>query len=182
MNRRWLALLVTFLFADVLLIVWWRDRREHKFDREILSAARRYELPPSLVKAVVWRESGFNSQARGKAGEIGLMQLMELSAQEWADDQRVTNFSHEHAFDAATNTLAGCYYLAKALKRYPQTDNPWPYALADYNAGRANVVKWMRGHGATNSAVFLQQIDFPGTREYVRSVLRRYAHYQAGFE
>jgi len=57
-------------------------------------------------------------------------------------------------------------------------DDPLPYALADYNAGRGNVLKWNQGAAATNSAAFARQIGFPGTRDYVRSVLRRYAHYQ----
>ena len=31
--------------------------------------------------------------------------------------------------------------LSKLLKRYHQTDNALPYALADYNAGRGNVLR-----------------------------------------
>ena len=61
----------------------------------------------------------------------------------------------------ATNTLIGAWYLEKLLKRYAQTDNPIPYVLADYNAGRSNVLKWNQGRAATNSAAFLWQIDFP---------------------
>jgi len=67
--------------------------------------------------------------------------------------------------------------LQKLLKRYEQTDNPLPYALADYNAGRGNVLKWKQGAAVTNSAAFLAQINFPGTRSYVESVMRRYEHY-----
>ena len=59
-----------------------------------------------------------------------------------------------------------------------QQDNPLPYALADYNAGRANVLKWAKGAAATNSALFLSQIGFPMTRDYVRAVMARRTHYR----
>jgi hypothetical protein len=75
--------------------------------------------------------------------------------------------------------LAGnAWYLAKLLRRYTNTDNAVAYALADYNAGRGNVLRWMKGDAATNSAAFLAQIGFPSTRAYIEAVTRRCAHYQ----
>jgi soluble lytic murein transglycosylase len=180
-KRRWLWVLIACVAVDIACLIWWRDRREHRYDTAIREAARRYGLPPALVKAVVWRESRFDAGARGRAGEVGLMQLMDFTAQEWADNQHLTNFVHEQAFDPVTNTLAGSFYLAKAMRRYPATDNPYAYALADYNAGRGNVLKWMKGAGATNSEAFLSQMEFPGTRSYVQSILERYEKYRAGF-
>lgn len=181
MNRRWGALLLLVLVVN-FWVLWRMASRESRYDREIRAAARRYSVPPALVKAVVWRESRFDAKAKGRAGEIGLMQLMDFTAQEWADDSGVKRFRPESAFDPAINTMAGTYYLSKVSKRYRKTDQPWAYALADYNAGRANVLKWMRGRGATNSGVFVEQIEFPTTRDYVRSTLERYAYYQKQFE
>ena len=109
------------------------------------------------------------------------MQLQEAAAQEWASAEQLQEFAPEHCFDPGTNTLAGTWYLRKLLRRYAQTDNPLPYALADYNAGRGNVLKWNQGVAATNSAAFIEQIGFPGTRDYVRSVLHRYEHYKPLF-
>jgi soluble lytic murein transglycosylase len=156
----------------------WRD---HRFDSLIVAAARRYAVEPALVKAVVWRESWFNPTARGRAGETGLMQIRAATAREWAQAEQIKAFSPEHLLDPATNTLAGAWYLGKLLKRYRGADNPVPYALADYNAGRARVLQWNQGTAATNSTAFIERIDFPGTRGYVRSVLRRYNHYRRGF-
>jgi soluble lytic murein transglycosylase len=161
---------------------WWRaNRLERSQDGPIRSAARRYGVDPALVKAVVWRESRFNAEVRGGAQEIGLMQLQEESAREWAAAEHIEGFQHEHCFDPATNTLAGTWYLKKLLQRYPRADDPLAYALADYNAGRGNVLKWNSGAAATNSAVFMEQIGFPGTRAYVKSVMRRYEYYRRRF-
>ena len=152
--------------------------REKRFLPQIEAAARRYGVDPLLVKAVVWRESRFDARVRGGKGEIGLMQLQEIAAQEWADAEHISSFAHEQCFDPATNTLAGAYYLSKLLKRYPQADDPVPFALADYNAGRGNLLKWATGAAATNGAVFVERIGFPGAKAYVKSVMRRYAFYR----
>ena len=181
MKRAAPILLVLLALGAVAFWFWQKSQREHRFDNEIASAARRYGVEPALVKAVVWRESGFSPLARGRAGELGLMQLQEIAAQEWADDGHDTNFVHAHCLNARTNTLAGARYLAKVLRRYTNTDNALPYALADYNAGRGNVLKWLNGAAATNSAAFVEQIGFPGTRQYVLAIMQRRIHYLPEF-
>ena len=183
MKRRRLAFItVLVLLAMGPGVYWgWRIWLEQSQDVPIRSAARRYDVEPALVKAIVWRESRFHPRIRGRAGEIGLMQIREEAAREWADAEHVGGFQHEHCFDPGTNTFAGTWYLKKLLKRYAYTDDPLPYALADYNAGRGNVLKWLAGPGATNSQAFAVQIGFPSTKAYVRSVTNRYARYRPVF-
>lgn len=170
------------LLLGLSLGVWWALREhDHRYDREILSVARQYGLAPGLVKALVWRESRFRAGIRGSHEEIGLMQLQPTTAQEWADARRATGFTAEHLLDPRTNLQAGCFYLNKVVRRYPRADNPWPYALADYNAGRGNVLRWIKGPAETNSAAFVAAIAFPTTREYVRTILERAPRYEAEF-
>ncbi|NDD40298.1 MAG: hypothetical protein EB082_18135, partial [Verrucomicrobia bacterium] len=73
------------------------------------------------------------------------------------------------------------WYLAKLLRRYPQADDPVPYALADYNAGRGHVLRWDQGAAATNSQQFLAQMTFPGTRRYIETVVKRRERYREEF-
>ena len=182
MKQWWLAALVIFLLLDCLLCLrWLHRRREHSQDAAIQAASIRYRLDPALVKAVVWRESWFDPQARGRAGEIGLMQIRLPVAQEWANAEHWGSVPSAHFFDPVTNTLAGAWYLRKLLLRYRQADDPIPYALADYNAGRSRVQQWRKGSSGTNSQTFMQGIKFPGTRAYVQSILRRYEHYRPIF-
>jgi soluble lytic murein transglycosylase len=174
--------LLILLLGVVVSYWWYYDWRDHSQDARILAAARRYGVPPALVKAVVWRESRFDPAARGTRGELGLMQvLLPAAAKDWTDAEHLPPLTPRHLLNPATNTLIGTWYLEKLLKRYAQTDNPIPYVLADYNAGRSNVLKWNQGRAATNSAAFLQQINFPGTRSYVLTVMRRYNHYRPIF-
>jgi len=182
--RRWLPWVLTGMGFVMLLAAgfWlWRMQtgRDVRFEREIQQAAGRYGVDPALVKAVIWRESSFDAKARGRSGEIGLMQIQELAAVDWSTSQGVTGFEMEHLKNPTTNVLAGTWYLGHLLKRYRRTDDPVPYALADYNAGRANVRKWIIAEGAdTNSAVFVEQIAFPSTRKYVQAVMERRRRYQ----
>ena len=167
--------------VTVACLWWWRGSLEHRHDAVILAAARRYDVPPALVKAVVWRESKFNHRARGLAGEIGLMQVNTLAAREWAAAEGLRAFRLDDLVDPGKNTLAGTWYLRKLLRRYARTDNPVPYALADYNAGRNNVLRWLHGNAVSNSVAFLDQIYFPSTKHYVKGIMARYEYYRPVF-
>ena len=106
------------------------------------------------------------------------MQIREPAAFEWADYEKFSSFNHEEITDPQKNILCGSFYLSKLLKRYTQTDNPVPYALADYNAGRSHVLRWNKGAAKTNSTAFIAQIDYPGTREYAVNVMQQYERYK----
>lgn len=177
-RRHALWLLPLFLIMGTALILWREGKRDRRFDREIKIAAEHYGVDPLLVKAVVWRESRFVPNIRGRAGEIGLMQIQDIAAREWADAEHLQSFDHEHCLDPGTNTMAGTFYLSKLLRRYQQTDDPVPYALADYNAGRSKALRWKSGTASTNSRAFVEQITYPSTKNYIKSVTRRYRFYK----
>jgi soluble lytic murein transglycosylase len=177
------SIVLVLLLLGGMIGYWrWSDWREHSQDGPILKAATRYGVDPALVKAVVWRESRFDPSVRGRAGEIGLMQIIPKAAgKDWTNAEHLGDLNPDTLFDPGTNTLAGAWYLQKLLKRYSKKDNPLPYALADYNAGRGNVLKWDQGAATTNSLVFIEQIGFPSTKHYVKSVMQRYEHYRGAF-
>jgi soluble lytic murein transglycosylase len=182
-RKAWfLGAVVLLTVGSVLLGLWFRRQAEMRYDHHIAAAAQRYKIDPALVKAVIWRESRFNARARGQAGEIGLMQIREAAAFEWADAEKLRAFEHEAILDPEMNIRCGTFYLAKVMKRYLRADDPLPYALADYNAGRSNVLRWNKGEAQTNSAAFLAQMDFPRTREYALEIIERRNHYSRDFK
>jgi len=150
--------------------------RYHEHDRLIAKAAKKYGVDPLLVKAVVWRESRFSSNKVGAAGERGLMQVGEAAARDWASARKVEVFVYADLFDAKTNLEAGTWYLGRALERWKDKDDPLPFALAEYNAGRSRMEKW-----AANSATaeeMLRQAAATSTRQYVDDVIRRFRIYR----
>jgi len=180
--RTWIIILIV-LVIDAGILWWWQGYRlARSQDAVIRAAAEHYDVEPALVKAVVWRESRFDADARGTSGELGLMQIRAAAAGEWAEAAGISDFHHAHLLNATSNTLCGAWYLRTLLDRYPHTDDPVAYALADYNAGRSNVLKWNNDAAETSSAAFIENIDFPTTKNYLHSVLQKQSMYQKMFE
>ncbi|MBL8027686.1 MAG: transglycosylase SLT domain-containing protein [Fibrobacteres bacterium] len=94
------------------------------------SAAERYGVSPSLVKAVVRQESGGNASAVSKSGAKGVMQLMDGTAK----DMGVRN-----VYNPVENINGGVKYLRKMLDMFNGDEK---LALAAYNAGPDTVKKW----------------------------------------
>jgi soluble lytic murein transglycosylase len=160
----------------------WSDYR--RFDPLIVKIARGYNLDPRLVKAVVWRESRFQADMKGRNGERGLMQVSEVAARDWATAKGYLNFPSDELLIPETNLEVGAWYLSKAVQRWNTTDDAVPFALAEYNAGKSRVDRWIRaavqrtkGQPVT-AHTFQESIDFPSTARYVRTILARYDFYK----
>jgi soluble lytic murein transglycosylase len=154
---------------------YWHD---HRFDVVITEAATRHGLSPFLVKAVVWQESRFEPDARGKKGEIGLMQVMPSTAGEWAKVNGVAGFEPRTLYDPAANLDIGCWYLRRALDRWANaTSRPVPFALAEYNAGRSNALRWATGAKPFDADKFIEAITYGSTKRYVKAIESRCRRY-----
>src|SRR3954451_3933485 len=159
---------------------WLSPARFHQFDNIIRAVAAEHGIDPMLVKAVVWRESRFDPRKVGSAGERGLMQVSERAAREWARETQVSSFNAQDLLDAKTNLEAGTWYLHRALEHWNHQKKPAVFALAEYNAGASRAQRWANNDPQTamSERTFRNNIDFPGTRNYVRSVLERYEFYR----
>ena len=99
-------------------------------DQIFQEAAKKYEVPVDLLKAIGKAESNFNANAVSRAGAQGVMQLMPGTAKELG----VTD-----PFNAEQNIMAGAKYISGMLKKY---DGDTRLALAAYIAGSGNVAKY----------------------------------------
>jgi soluble lytic murein transglycosylase len=150
--------------------------RFHRFDQLIVYTARENMLDPRLVTSVIWSESRFDPTQVGSSGEIGLMQVTETAAREWADAVKNPSFKKQDLFDPATNLQAGCWYLSRAVAYWSEQDNvrdPLPYALAEYNAGRTNARRWAE-QNPESARDFWAGITYPTTKKYIADILQRY--------
>jgi soluble lytic murein transglycosylase-like protein len=90
--------------------------------------ARRFDLSPALLEAVVWQESRWRANAVSPAGARGLAQLMPGTAREMGVDPD----------DPIANLEGGARYLREQLDRF---DGDLERALAAYNAGPGRVIR-----------------------------------------
>jgi soluble lytic murein transglycosylase len=159
----------------------WVFPRFHRYDSLIEQMGRKHQVDPLLLKAVIWRESTFQAGMLGKNGERGLMQVTVGAANDWAKANKIAPPKPSDLFDAKTNIDAGTWYLSQALQRYGTKDDPIPFALAEYNAGRRRVNRWIGDTNLGNQATadnLRENISFPGTRKYVQSIMDRYQFYK----
>lgn len=102
------------------------------FGELIFETARRHQLNPALVAALVRAESAYKPKAVSHKGAQGLMQLMPATARRFG-------LSPGEAFVPERNIEAGTRYLAWLLGRF---DGDVARALAAYNAGEGTVDRY----------------------------------------
>ena len=185
------ALLAAFAAAGLLLWLspdplytaqeWMALGRYNQYDEAIREVAEKQGIEPELVKAIVWRESAFSPDKIGTSGERGLMQVSEAAAGDWAKAAKLEIFVPSDLFDSRTNLEAGAWYLRRALDHWKSKESPLPFALAEYNAGRTRVDRWIAATSMADQANaddLLGAIEFPTTRRYLEEVTRRMHFYR----
>jgi soluble lytic murein transglycosylase len=120
------------------------------FDPIIQQKSRKYDIDPSIIRALISAESSWDVHAISNKGAIGLMQLMPATAR----DMKIKN-----PFDPEQNIEGGTRYLRMLLDRF---NGNMELAVAAYNAGPAAVEK--------SGGIPL----FSETRKFVRNVISSY--------
>jgi len=184
--RRLVLTVLTFLFLAVagwMGYIYWLGHmpQESAYDPLIVSVSRASGVDPFLVRALIWRESKFNPLTHGNADEHGLMQVTPEVGEMWAKANKIDGFNPDDLYDPETNIRVGTWYLDRALKRWSQADDPVPFALAEYNAGRSNALKWVDPLAPQNHTAFLDRITFPSTRLYVEKIMAKRDEYRTEF-
>lgn len=176
-----LALLIFALLGEMTLLFWQEHQpKENPYDADIVSISRENGVDPFLVRALIWRESRFNPKTLGTAQEHGLMQVTPMVGQEWAKAHKITDYKDDDLYDPATNIRAGTWYLSHALRHWSQTDDPVPFALAEYNAGRSHALQWVDPANPQDHSAFMERITFPTTRKYVEDIITQRENYRVG--
>jgi soluble lytic murein transglycosylase len=165
--RRVLAVLLLAAVGVAAAVGWvattepdWYQRARYplRYDTIVRTHARNYDLPPTLLAAVIYAESKFDADAHSDAGAVGLMQLLPETARGIAVRTGGDKFVDSDLVDPEINVRYGSWYLRHLLDRYHDVRT----ALAAYHAGPGNVDEWRsKGEG----------IRFPETRHYVDTVL-----------
>lgn len=140
--------------------------------------ARSFALEEAWLLGLTRQESRFIANAKSSAGAQGLMQLMPATARWVAKKAGFTGFNPDKVTDIETNVTLGTRYLRMVLD-----DLGHPVlASAGYNAGPGRARRW-RDTKPLEGAVYVENIPFNETRDYVKKVMSNtvwYAHVMEG--
>ena len=131
-----------------------------------------YDVPVTLVYAVIECESNFRENAKSSVGACGLMQLMPVT---YADVRGwlSLDYTDEQIMDPKVNIQCGTYYLSRMYRMF----DDWELAVAAYNAGPGNVQKWLKNDDYVDDGK-LVYIPFKETSAHVQKVVKAWNKYE----
>lgn len=172
-----LVLIIFIMLFGILKIQNFILKKIYKTDYSeyVYKYSEENNIDPLLTFAIIKAESNFNRNIKSKSGAIGLMQLMESTALEQAEEVNEEIIVTESLYNPEINIKIGTKYYSKLIKKY---NNNTLLALAAYNAGIGNVDNWI-GQGIIKpDGSDIENIPFKETNNYVRKIVRDYKIYQ----
>ena len=168
-----IAITVIFLLKDKILKIIYP--KEYK---EIVNIyAGEYGVDGNLVFAVIKAESNFDENAVSHKNAIGLMQIMQETAEDiitrYGIDIDKDNLIEEIK-KVQNNINIGTKYLSTLLETYGNKE----VAVAAYNAGIGTVNNWIEKGIIKKDGTDIENIPYKETNNYVRKILRNYEIYQ----
>lgn len=130
-------------------------------------------ISPSFVYAVMRQESAFRPTVVSPAQAVGLMQIIPPTAEKIARALDV-NFEPDSMKAPLVNIRFGSYYLRYLMDIFAGRPE---LVAASYNAGPNAVARWLRAGESLPLDVFVAQIPYAETRNYVYRVMGNYARY-----
>ena len=168
-----LCMIIAFLNIPLRIqkIIYKKDYKEY-----VQKYAQEYNVDENLIYALIKAESNFNSNAKSSKDAIGLMQLMESTAQDVCkktDLQISSDELSEKLLEPDININIGTKYLSILIQKYGNIE----IAITAYNAGIGTVDNWIEKGIIKADSSDIENIPYKETNNYVRKILRDYKIY-----
>lgn len=134
------------------------------YREEIEYASELNNIPPQLLFALVWKESGFEREIVSRSGAVGLCQLMPSTAEDVAGRMKL---KVPDLTNPEENLLTGSWYL-NWLNGYVGNNSA---AVISYNGGPGRVKRWMREYSDLSQILLYEAVPVPETHQYGKKVL-----------
>jgi soluble lytic murein transglycosylase len=138
------------------------------YQEEFRNSSQAARVPHSWAYGVARSESLFMPDIRSSAGAVGIMQLMPATGRRTADDLNYPWQGLATLTDPSSNIRLGTTYLAAMLEKFAYNRVA---ATAAYNAGPSRVEKWLPESGQEDARIWIENIPYNETRDYVRRVI-----------
>lgn len=133
------------------------------------------DVDPGLLYALARQESALYSGAMSPVGAVGLMQLMPATAAHTAQKIGDPAPTIGQLVNPEVNVRLGSAYIKSLLDQYSGNRI---LAAAAYNAGPGRVRKWLAQSDNMPADLWVENIPFKETRNYVQNVMVFNAIYQ----
>ena len=150
------------------------------YEATLREETQRYGQSLYLMSAVARVESAFNTLAISSANARGLLQVLPVTGNLIAREQKHWEFSAEDLLRPEVNIQYGTWYMNQLLKKFHGQE---ALAIASYNAGPHRMAEWLRLRGKnTDLDAFIEDIPYRQARRYVKRVLSLIGLYRRIYE
>lgn len=142
---------------------------------ELLRHAKSRKIDPRFLLAIMKQESSFRSDAKSPAGARGLLQLVYDTAIKYKDKAGYPNLQPDDLYSPATNIALGAEYVAFLKDEF---GGLYEGIAASYNGGEDNAARWLNRSKPKEAGIFVSEIGFAETKNYVFKVMNNYRVYR----
>ncbi|MBX7223163.1 MAG: tetratricopeptide repeat protein [Blastocatellia bacterium] len=141
----------------------------------LTQSARPRRVDPRLLLAISRQESRFKPWVKSPAAARGLFQFIDATADQLAQELKLTHFTRDDLYEPKTAVLFGSQYVASLFKQFPSH----PQAVtASYNGGESSVKRWLQRASSREVDRFPIEVGYAETKDYVFIVMSNYRCYQ----
>lgn len=144
--KRLIKLLIILFIVYIFINIWQNLDLTDKilaklyptqYSEHVEKYSEEFNVDKNLIYAIIKAESNFNPEAKSSREAVGLMQIMESTAEETAQK---LNIKIEDLHNPETNIMLGVKYFADLIDVF---NGNYKLAIIAYNAGMGNVQKWI---------------------------------------
>jgi soluble lytic murein transglycosylase len=145
----------------------WQIAYPQPYGESVAQWAEERGLDRWLVYAIMREESGFRADIESWANARGLLQLMLPTANDMATASGRGRVTASQLFEPDINIELGTMYMRRLADLF---DAHPSLVIAGYNGGQGNVRNWLRARGEMPFDLWVEEIPYSQTRDYVKRV------------
>lgn len=150
----------------------WETAYPRAFEPLVARASAKYALPQAIAWGIMREESSFIADVKSPANAFGLMQIIPPTARGLVGG---TGFTSDEASlkKPEVSIELGTKMLAGLKSSQPHIT----LAIGAYNGGGGSVGRWMAARSSDEVDLFVENVPFEETRNYIKRVLSSVAAY-----
>jgi soluble lytic murein transglycosylase len=143
---------------------------------ELLRESKKRNIDPRFLLAIMKQESVFKPGAKSPAGARGLLQLVYDTAIKYKDPAGFPDLQPDDLYKPSVNIALGAQYVAALRDEF---GGMYEAIAASYNGGEDNAARWINRTKPKDAGLFVAEIGFFESKNYVFKVMNNYRIYRA---